>query len=60
MMKIKDKVITLVDKAGIPIGTIGVIDEIDSDEIWVAVFIPADSDMPYDIVRYSREELQIQ
>ena len=53
-MEIKDKVITLVDKAGIPIGTIGVIDEIDSDEIWVAVFIPADSDTPYDIVRYSR------
>ena len=59
-MKIDDEVITLVAKAGIPKGTFGVVDEVDGNEIWIAVFIPADADTPYDIVRYSPEELQLQ
>lgn len=59
-MKIDDEVITLVAKAGIPKGTFGVVDEVDGNEIWVAVFIPADADTPYDTVRYSPEELQLQ
>ena len=59
-MKIGDEVITLVKKVDIPKGTFGVVEKMECEKAWVAVYIPADADIPYDIVRYSIEELQIQ
>lgn len=59
-MKIGDEVITLVQKMDIPKGSFGVVEKMEENKAWVAVYIPADADIPYDIVRYSVEDLQIQ
>lgn len=59
-MKIGDEVITLVKKIDIPKGSFGVVEKIEGNKAWVAVYIPADADTPNDIVRYSVEDLQIQ
>ena len=61
IMKFKpnDEVTTLVPKAGIPAGTFGVVESIDMNNyIWVDVYIPADSDIPEDTVRYRENELK--
>ena len=59
-MKIDDKVITLVDKHEVPKGTFGIVDSIEGKNIWVAVYIPANSDTPWDIMRYTEKELKLQ
>ena len=59
-MKIGDEVITLVKKVDIPQGSFGVVEKIEGEKAWVAIYIPADADTPYDIVRYSLEDLRIQ
>ena len=59
-MKVDDEVITLISKIDIPKGTFGVIERIEGESAWVAVYIPADDDTPYDIVRYSIKDLQLQ
>ena len=59
-MQPEDEVITLVRKAGIPAGTFGIVEEVEEDNIWVDVFIPADADTPEDTICYREEELQLQ
>ncbi len=59
-MKIGDEVITLVKKVDVPEGTFGVVEKIEGEKAWVAVYIPADADTPYDIVRYQIKDLRIQ
>ncbi len=59
-VQVDDEVITKVSKAGIPAGTFGVVTEIENDDIWVDVYIPAEAYVPEDTVRYFAEELQIQ
>ena len=59
-MKVDDEVITLVSKIDIPKGTFGVVEKIEEDYAWVAVYIPVDDDIPNDIVRYQIKDLQIQ
>ena len=59
-MKIGDEVITLVKKVDVPEGTFGVIEKIEGEKAWVAVYIPADADTPYDIVRYPIKDLRVQ
>lgn len=59
-MKIGDEVITLVKKADIPKDSFGVVEKMEGEKVWVAIYIPADADTPYDIVRYSPEDLRIQ
>ena len=59
-IRVDDEVITKVSKAGIPVGTFGVVTEIENNDIWVDVYIPADADVPEDTVRYFAEELQFQ
>jgi|GEM_PF-2141624 hypothetical protein len=60
MMKPDDEVITLVAKEGIPVGTFGIVAEVDEDGIWVDVYIPAIADVPEDTVLYSENELELQ
>ena len=59
-IQVDDEVITKISKAGIPAGTFGVVTEIENEGIWVDVYIPAESDIPEDTIRYLAEELQIQ
>ena len=59
-MKIGDEVITLVKKVDVPEGTFGVVEKIEGEKAWIAVYIPANADTPYDIVRYSITDLRIQ
>ena len=59
-MKIGDAVITLTSKLDIPKGSFGVVEKLEGDNAWVAIYIPADDDTPYDIVRYTIADLQIQ
>ena len=59
-IQVDDEVITQVSKAGIPAGTFGIVTEIENEDIWVDVYIPAESDVPEDTVRYFIDELQIQ
>ena len=59
-MKPEDEVITLIRKEGIPAGTFGIVEEVDGDDIWVDVYIPADDDVPTDTVCYAAEELRKQ
>ena len=59
-IRVDDEVITKVSKAGIPAGTFGVVTEIENNDIWVDVYIPAEADVPEDTVRYLAEELQVQ
>ena len=59
-MKIGDEVITLVQKVDIPKGSFGVVEKVEGNKALVAIYIPADADIPYYIVRYSVEDLQIQ
>lgn len=40
-MKVDDEVWTLVEKCGIPAKTFGVVVEVDGEDIWVDVYIPA-------------------
>ncbi len=60
MLKPDDEVITKVAKNGIPAGTFGVVTEIENEDIWVDVYIPAEADVPEDTVRYYKNELEVQ
>lgn len=60
MLNIHDEVITKVAVEDIPAGTFGVVSEVDDEGVWVDVFIPEDSDLPYDTVLYAEEDLKIQ
>ena len=55
---IDDEVLTKVTKADVPAGTFGVVDNIEGKDIWVAVYIPADDDTPYDIIRYDEDQIE--
>ena len=47
--KVDDEVITKVTKGDVPSGAFGVADSVEGKDIWVAVYIPADDDVPYDL-----------
>jgi hypothetical protein len=36
-----------------------VVTEIDGDDIWVDVYIPADNDVPEDTICYKEDELEV-
>ena len=59
-IQVDDEVITKISKAGIPAGTFGIVTKIENEDIWVDVYIPAESDIPEDTIRYIAEELQVQ
>ena len=53
-----DEVFTKVAKVDVPAGTFGVVDSVDGKDIWVAVYIPADDDVPYDYIRYDEDQIE--
>lgn len=56
--KVDDEVITKVTKGDVPSGTFGVVDSVERKDIWVAVYIPADDDVPYDYIRYDEDQIE--
>ena len=56
--KVDDEVITKVTKGDVPSGTFGVVDSVEGKDIWVAVYIPADDDVPYDYIRYDEDQIE--
>lgn len=57
--EIGDEVLTKVVKGDVPAGTFGVVDSIEGKDIWVAVYIPADDDVPYDYIRYEEDQIEL-
>lgn len=60
MMRAEDEVVTKIGKAGIPAGTLGIVESVCSEGVWVEVYIPADADVPEDTMLYAESELELQ
>ena len=56
---VDDEVFTKVAKGEVPTGTFGVVDSIEGKDIWVAVYMPADDDTPYDYICYDEDQIEL-
>lgn len=57
MLKKGDRVITLIDKFEYPAGTHGVVDTLQADCLWIAVYLPGET-VPDDVIRYKYSDIK--
>ena len=57
MLKKGDRVVTLIAKLGYPAGSHGIIDSLETDCLWVAIYLPGDS-IPDDIIRFKYSDIK--
>lgn len=47
---------TLISKLSYPAGSTGIVEKLEKDHVWVAIYLPND-DIPDDIIRYRYSEI---